>query len=169
VRLYTQSILQNQILCSFLEERSSENLKIRCSCWQSYDLPSQSANYDQFKQQGFEIARRLQDAKALQAFREEAFLNARMTQEFPDPKALDTFDMEDMDELLENMLRKMVAKSPERTETNASPTQTNDEQYATRFWEEEDFGFGFPFGELSPPPTDLKTETQVPENPQSKI
>jgi len=26
---------------------------------------------------------------------------------------------------------------------------------------EEDFGFGFPFGELSLPPTDLKTETQV--------
>jgi len=35
---------------------------------------------------------------------EEAFLNARMTQEFlPDQE--DTFDMEDMDELLENMLR----------------------------------------------------------------
>jgi len=32
---------------------------------------SHSANYDQFKQQGFEIACRLQDAKALQAFREE--------------------------------------------------------------------------------------------------
>jgi len=46
--------------------------------------------------------------------------------------------MEDMDELLENMLRKMFGgKIPERTETNASPTQTNDEQYPD-FCEEED-------------------------------
>jgi len=39
-----------------------------------------------------------------------------MTQEFlPDPKALDTFDMEDMDELLENMLRKMFGGKIPRT------------------------------------------------------
>jgi len=78
---------------------------------------------------------RLQDAKALQAFREEAFLNARMTQEFlPDQKALIPLIWR-IWMVLENMLRKMFGgKIPERTETNASPTQTNDEQYATRFW-----------------------------------
>jgi len=84
-----------------------------------------------------------------------------MTQEFlPDPKALDTFDMEDMDELLENMLRKMFGgKSPERTETNASPTQTNDEQYATRFCEEEDLASVSRLLRLLQPTS--KTETQV--------
>jgi len=54
--------------------------------------------------------------------------------------------------MLENMLRKMFGgKIPERTETNASPTQTNDEQYALGLV--GGFGFGFPFGELSLLPT----------------
>jgi len=41
VRLYTQSILQIKFSAPSWKRRSSENLKIRCSCWQSYDLPSQ--------------------------------------------------------------------------------------------------------------------------------
>ena len=50
--------------------------------------PLSMPEYDQLKQQGFELARRVQDAKALQAFREEeAFLNLRQTQAMlPDPK-----------------------------------------------------------------------------------
>jgi tetratricopeptide (TPR) repeat protein len=43
--------------------------------------PINQPKYEQLKQEGFELARRLQDAKALQAFREEqAFLSARKTQ-----------------------------------------------------------------------------------------
>jgi len=61
--------------------------------------PPNSANYDQFKQQGFEIARRLQDAKALQTFRRRSIPQCSDDKKFlPDPEALDTFDMEDMDE-----------------------------------------------------------------------
>lgn len=155
VRLYTQSILQNQILCSFLEEalkREPQNPLLLLAKATTY--PPNSANYDQFKQQGFEIARRLQDAKALQAFREEAFLNARMTQEFlPDPKALNTFDMEDMDELLENMLRKMFGGKIPPNELKQMLPQLKQmmSSMPPDFGEEEDFGFGFPFGELSPP------------------
>jgi len=53
--------------------------------------------------QGFEIAVASRMPKHCKPSEEEAFLNARMTQEFlPDQKALDTFDMEDMDELLEH-------------------------------------------------------------------
>jgi len=58
-----------------------------------------------------------------------------MTQEFlPDPKALDTFDMEDMDELLENMpARCLVAKSPNELK-QMLPQLKQMMQYATRFW-----------------------------------
>ncbi|MEA5552099.1 hypothetical protein VB713_14215 [Anabaena cylindrica UHCC 0172] len=67
-------------------------------------------NYEQLKQQGFELARRLQDAKALQAFREEqAFLNARETQDaMPDPEEFDNLDMSNFDDLLGGMLKKLL-------------------------------------------------------------
>jgi len=101
--------------------------------------PPNSANYDQFKQQGFEIARRLQDAKHCKPSKRRSIPqcsdDARVS---PDPKALDTFDMEDMDELLENMLHKMFGgKIPERTETNAS--QLKQMMSSIDFGEEEDF------------------------------
>ncbi|MEC4812182.1 MAG: tetratricopeptide repeat protein, partial [Scytonema sp. PMC 1069.18] len=62
-----------------------------------------SPEYEQLKQEGFELARRLQDAKALQAFREEqAFLSAQeMTSIMPDPEEFDNLNMSDMDDLLE--------------------------------------------------------------------
>ena len=66
-------------------------------------------NYEQLKQQGFELARRLQDAKALQAFREEqAFVNDRETQSaMPDADEFDNLDMSDMNDLLEGMIKKL--------------------------------------------------------------
>lgn len=66
-------------------------------------------NYEQLKQQGFELARRLQDAKALQAFREEqVFVNDRETQSaMPDPERFDNLDMSDMDDLLEEMMKEL--------------------------------------------------------------
>ena len=156
VRLYTQSHLPHQILSSFLEEalkREPQNPLLLLAKATTY--PANSANYDQFKQQGFEIARRLQDAKALQAFREEeAFLKARMTQEFlPEPQALDTLALEDMDELLENMLRKMFGGKIPPNELKQMLPQLKQmmSSMPPDLGEEEDFDFDFPFGELSPP------------------
>ncbi|ODH00890.1 hypothetical protein A4S05_03640 [Nostoc sp. KVJ20] len=65
--------------------------------------------YEQLKQEGFELARRLQDAKALQAFREEqAFLAAKETQSImPDPEKFDNLNMSNIDDLLEGMLKKL--------------------------------------------------------------
>jgi tetratricopeptide (TPR) repeat protein len=73
--------------------------------------PVKQVKYEQLKQEGFELARRLQDAKALQAFREEqAFLAARETQSMmPEPEEFDNLDMSDMDDLIEGMLKKFFS------------------------------------------------------------
>jgi len=90
---------------------------------------------------------------ALQAFHEEeAFLNARMTQESLDPKALHTFDMEDMDELLENMSARCFGGKTPRTNSKQMlpPTQQMiSSMPPTDFVRRSDFG-GFVW-ELSPP------------------
>ncbi|NJP12586.1 MAG: tetratricopeptide repeat protein [Leptolyngbyaceae cyanobacterium RU_5_1] len=159
VRLYTQSSPQHSTLRSFLNaalQKEPQNPLLLLAKATTY--PTNSPTYDELKQQGFEIARRLQDAKALQAFRqEESFLNARMTQEFlPDPDALDHFDMEDMDELLETMIRKMVGNKIPASELKRMLPQLkqmmmNDlpPNFGDQGDEEDEFGFGFPF---SPPP-----------------
>ncbi|MFW9257916.1 tetratricopeptide repeat protein [Nostoc sp. CALU 546] len=71
--------------------------------------PINQPKYEQLKQEGFELARRLQDAKALQAFREEqAFLAAKETQSImPDPEKFDNLNMSNIDDLLEGMLKKL--------------------------------------------------------------
>lgn len=71
--------------------------------------PTMLPQYEEFRQQGFELARRLQDAKALQAFREEqAFIKAQQIKEIlPNPEEFDTFDPENIESWLEATLRKM--------------------------------------------------------------
>ncbi|MBW4506940.1 MAG: tetratricopeptide repeat protein [Scytonematopsis contorta HA4267-MV1] len=82
----------------------------------TYDVDS--PQYEELKQQGFELARRLQDAKALQAFREEqAFLsNQEVTSIMPDPDKFDNLDMSDMDDLLSGMLRKILGNKIPKAE-----------------------------------------------------
>jgi hypothetical protein len=168
VRLYTQNILPNSILRFFLEEalqREPQSPLLLLAKATTY--PANSPPYEQFKQQGFEIARRLQDAKALQAFRqEEAYLSARMTQAFlPNRGAIDS--MEDVDELLETLIRKMLGgKIPpnelKRILPQLKQMMMNDMPPNVSFGEEEDFGFGFPFGELSPPPSRRSSKRRGP-------
>ncbi|MBD2535056.1 tetratricopeptide repeat protein [Nostoc flagelliforme FACHB-838] len=75
-------------------------------------------NYEQLKQQGFELARRLQDAKALQAFREEqAFLSAQETTSImPDPEEFDNLDMSNIDDFLSGMLQKLLGNKMPKAE-----------------------------------------------------
>ncbi|MEA5618212.1 tetratricopeptide repeat protein [Cronbergia sp. UHCC 0137] len=82
----------------------------------TYDI--EHPNYEQLKEQGFELARRLQDAKALQAFREEqAFLNAREANRFmPDPEEFDNLDMSNIDDLLERMLKRLLGNKMPQAE-----------------------------------------------------
>jgi hypothetical protein len=97
-------------LVPFLDEalrREPQNPLLLLAKATTYDVDH--PNYEQLKQQGFELARRLQDAKALQAFREEqAFVNDRETQSaMPDADEFDNLDMSDMNDLLEGMIKKL--------------------------------------------------------------
>lgn len=172
-RLYTPRNLQNPILRPFLDtalQQEPQNPLLLLAKATTY--PANSPSYQQFKQQGFEIARRLQNAKALQAFRqEEAFLNAQMTQEFlPNLEAIDS--MEDIDEFLESMIRKLLGSKIPPNELkrmlpqlkqmmmNDLPSGLDFEselgfESELDFEDDEDFSFGFgsPSRKLSPPPS----------------
>jgi len=73
--------------------------------------PVTDPEYAELKQQGFELARRLQDAQALRAFREEqTFLDNQTTKKFlRDPDKLANMDESELDEFMENMIREMLA------------------------------------------------------------
>nr|WP_243147294.1 tetratricopeptide repeat protein [Scytonema sp. UIC 10036] len=74
--------------------------------------------YEELKQEGFELARRLQDAKALQAFREEqAFLFAREAVSImPTPEELENQNVSNLDDLLEGMLQKLFGNKIPKAE-----------------------------------------------------
>ncbi|MBE9181533.1 hypothetical protein IQ268_23505 [Oculatella sp. LEGE 06141] len=154
VRRYTQSILQDQMLRPFIEEaltREPQNPLLLLAKATTY--PPDSSNYETFKQQGFEVARRLQDAKALQAFREEqAFLNAQEVQQFlPDPATFEGFDSSDVDDLLENMIRKMLGSQVppgelKRMLPELKQMMMNDMPDFDEEDDDLDSGFGFPPG-----------------------
>jgi len=80
--------------------------------------PLNQPQYEQLKQQGFELARRLQDAKALQAFREEqAFVRAKETQNImPELEEFDNLNRSDIDEFLERMLQKLLGNKVPKAE-----------------------------------------------------
>ncbi|GAA6616395.1 tetratricopeptide repeat protein [Scytonema sp. NUACC26] len=80
--------------------------------------PVEHPQYEQFKQEGFELARRLQDAKALQAFREEqALLSARETADImPELEDFDNPDMSQIDDLIEKILHKFLGNKVPKDE-----------------------------------------------------
>lgn len=77
--------------------------------------PAEHPKYEELKQQGFELARRLQDAKALQAFREEqAFLSAQEANSImPDPE---NFDPSNIDDFLEATIRNLFGSKIPKSE-----------------------------------------------------
>ncbi len=112
--------------------------------------PPSRPEYEQLKQQGFEIARRVQDAKALQAFREEqAFMEFKQAQSFmPDPGRFDNMDSGAMTDMLESMIRQMFGqKLPpdelERMMPELKRMMINDLPELAEEEEEDDF-FDFP-------------------------
>ncbi|MCC5627388.1 tetratricopeptide repeat protein [Nostoc sphaeroides CHAB 2801] len=115
-------------------------------------------NYEQLKQQGFELARRLQDAKALQAFREEqAFISAQETTSMmPDPEEFDNLDMSNIDDFLSGMLQKLLGNKMPKADfermlpelkqkmLNSMPNFDEDDE------SEEEPDLDFIFGNLPP-------------------
>jgi tetratricopeptide (TPR) repeat protein len=82
----------------------------------TYDPESQI--YQTLREQGFELARQLQDAQALQAFRvEDHYLQ---TQEFqqviPNPGQLENMTPRDFDQFFENMIRQTLGKKVPKAE-----------------------------------------------------
>jgi tetratricopeptide (TPR) repeat protein len=73
-----------------------------------------SQPYEQYRQQGFELARRLQDAKALEAFRTEDFYLRQQTMQaaFPNPGSIDINNMmpSEFEDLFEDLIRKVFGK-----------------------------------------------------------
>jgi hypothetical protein len=75
-------------------------------------FPNDHPDREKFKREGFEIARRLQDAKALQAFREEESYQEllKMTDVLPLFQGLDPDDPDDRAILLDALLRKLIGE-----------------------------------------------------------
>jgi tetratricopeptide (TPR) repeat protein len=160
LRLYAQNLLQNQILRPAIEaalQREPQNPWLLLAKATTYS--PQSPDYDRLKQQGFDLARRLQDTKALQAFRqEEAFLSTQMTQELlPASGDFGSFDINNVDELMENMIRKMFGNKIPADQLEQMMPQikqmminTMPPDLADSFDDEDDFGFAFGALPLAP-------------------
>ncbi len=144
--------MQNTVLRPMIEEalnREPQNPLLLLAKATTYDGNPQK--YEELRQQGFELARRLQDARALQAFREEdAYLNSQqMQQALPSPESFDDLDMEDLDGMLDAMIRSMFGGKvppdelkrmlPEMKKMMMNNMPDFDEE------DEEDEGFGDPF------------------------
>jgi len=154
MRRYAQTILQNQVLRSFLDEalqREPQNSLLLLA--KATTCPVNSPSYEEFKQKGFEIARRLQDAKSLQAFREEqAFLDAQEVKQFlPAPADFDNFDKSDMENLLEGLIRKMLGSKVSPAELKRMLPELKQMMLNNMpDFEEDDDDFDFPRGGFLP-------------------
>jgi tetratricopeptide (TPR) repeat protein len=144
---------QTNTLVSFIDEalrREPQNPQLLLAKATTY--PSDSIAYQELHQQGFELARRLQDAKALQAFREEqAFLDAREAQKLlPNLDRLDDLDAEAMEDFIENLIRKMIGKSVPPDELRRMMPELKkkmlEEMPGFDDFEPEAPGFALPFG-----------------------
>ena len=118
------------------------------------NLPHQP-QYNHFLEQGFDLARRLQDAEALQAFREEeAFLHLREIHEvLPDPSIMDSLGVMDMDKILEQMIYKFAGDDISAAEMDELKQQLLEEMDILGGLEDEednDSNFNF-FDEPLPP------------------
>jgi tetratricopeptide (TPR) repeat protein len=94
-RRYGQIIVLRPLMDEFLR-RDSQNPQLLLA--QATTYPVRTKNYQELKEQGFELARRLQDAAALQAYRdEEAIQSGQKTggaSAFPDFMDMDSIDSE---------------------------------------------------------------------------
>jgi tetratricopeptide (TPR) repeat protein len=156
LRRYAQTPEQRTVFRPALQEalqREPQNPLLLLAMATTY--PAQQRDYENLYQQGFEIARRIQDAKALQAFREEqAFLNAQSAQDFlPDFDRLGDLDEGGMDQLLEAMIRKMLGNQIPASELKRALPELKRLLETMPTFDNGDFdddddggGFGFPFG-----------------------
>jgi len=105
-----------------------------------------STGYGTLRDQGFDIARRIQDAKALQAFREEeAFVNIQDAHKYlPDPDTFDPDDEDQMMDVMEGMIRAMFGQKMSKAELDRMMPELMDQMMNSMpppgaFDDEDDF------------------------------
>ena len=110
LQLKARFFVQTETLRPFIEEslrREPQHPQLLLAKATTY--PYESANYKKFHEAGFELARRLQDPQALQAFREEEFFQSTQIAQdvFPDFLDFAESGQIDMMEIVRKMARKM--------------------------------------------------------------
>ena len=165
IQLQARRFVQTDLLKSFIEDtlrREPQNPQLLLA--KATMFPLESKDYTKFREQGFELARRLQDAQALQAFREEeAFQAGFMAQDiFPDLLNFGMPGGSGMEDIVRKMAQKMFGKDvppamleqmlPElmRMIANDMPDFDDEEDEDDDFFGMDPFRFGAPFG---PPPS----------------
>jgi hypothetical protein len=173
LQLQVRWFAQTPVLRSQIEEalrRDSQNPLLLLA--KATTFPINSSSYATCKEQGFEVARRLQDASALQAFREEDTYRAHsMTCNFlPDLFDLEDADEMDMIDILQRMARQIFGQDipAEMIEAMLPELQNRMEEEFGGFGAPADefeaggpFGpFGMPFGIPFGPPPDSGKKTR---------
>jgi tetratricopeptide (TPR) repeat protein len=115
VRRFAQTIVLRSFIDQALAQEPQNPLLLLAK---ATTFPPTTQQYEDFKQQGFELARRLQDAKALQAFRtEQAFLAAQQVQQvLPSPDRFAPGDPAQMEDMIEALIRNVVGKQIPKAE-----------------------------------------------------
>jgi tetratricopeptide (TPR) repeat protein len=143
----TRVLLPYLEICLQQEPQNPLLLLAKATC-----LPRHSLDYKQLYDQGFELARRLQDAEALQAFREEDWFQTQSTtrkvlgpnlNSFSDPSQLD------MRDILRRMAKEMFGQEvpPEILEQILPQIEAH---MAAEFLDEEDEDEDFDFFSMPP-------------------
>lgn len=155
VQLTARWFGQADVLLPFIDEalqKEPQNPQLLLAKATLYPLDSKF--YEQYKNQGFEIARRLQDAPALQAFRDEQAFEThwRIVGVMPTrPAHFDPRDPASIDRVIEQMIRKLVGPdAPEDVVRSMIPLLRQkmleeEEGFFDFDFEDEDEEDGIPF------------------------
>ncbi len=157
LQLQVRRFTQTAALLPFLEEairREPQNPLLLLA--KATTFPAESLEYEELKEQGFELARRLQDSQSLKAWREEdAFQSKlRVGEDLLDLPIFGGTGQLDMESILEKLARKILGEEfpPEVLEEmlpelrrllNSDPSELEEEE------DEYPDEFGFPFGKSS--------------------
>ncbi len=163
LQLRLRLFAQTSVLRSFIETalaREPQNPLLLLAKATTY--PPTTQLYADLKAQGFDLARRLQDAKALQAFRdEESFRNGQESQDrMPNMAGFDQFAPGGIDAMLEALIRKTLGSKMPRAELERMMPELKrrmleevslfDEFDEEEDYEDDDIGSfgGFDFGNI---------------------
>jgi tetratricopeptide (TPR) repeat protein len=163
IQLQARRFVQSTALRPLIDEalrREPQNPQLLLA--KATTFPLDSPNYKQLQEQGFELARRVQDAQALQAFREEeAFQSGMMAGELF-PGLMNSFSRTgqlDLEDMMRQMVKKMFGKNipPEQLEAILPELMRMAEADLPDFGmdDDDDMGNFFSFGPpdlFGPPP-----------------